>query len=266
MRPGVQKPHCTAPFLVKLFLRASPIGLVTKPSIVTSSRPSQSTANIRQEFTVSPSTRIVQAPHSPSPQAYLVPVRPIWSRSMSSALIWAATATRRSTPFSLNVMSTVADMNQHPLQDVMDELAPIPVGRAKVADRMNIARGRRYSRFDGGVDERFALEGRFGLRRPDRRRRHGAEGDTDIAQGLAVEHRAQPDRDHGDVECGPGAEFEELTDGASRRQRKFDGGNKFGGRALSAAWPDKEVGQRHCAGGKRAVRLAGKDDLSIERQ
>src|SRR5450631_1096566 len=180
MRPGVQKPHCTAPFLVKLFLRASPIGLVTKPSIVTSSRPSQSTANIRQEFTVSPSTRIVQAPHSPSPHAYLVPVSPIPSRSMSSALIWAATVTRRSTPFSLNVISTVADMDQHPLQDVMDELAPIPVRRAHIADWMNVASGRRQGRFDGSIVERFAFEGSLGLRGPDRRRRHGAEGDADI--------------------------------------------------------------------------------------
>src|ERR1039457_329874 len=125
MRPGVQKPHCTAPLLVKLFLRDSPIGLVTRPSIVTRSRPSQSAANIRQEFTVNPSTRTVQAPHSPSPQAYLVPVRSIRSRSISRVLIWAETVTRLSTPFNLNMMLTVADMNQHPLQDVMDELAPI---------------------------------------------------------------------------------------------------------------------------------------------
>src|ERR1700693_2127630 len=266
MRPGVQKPHCTAPYLVKLFLRASPRGLVTRPSIVTRSRPSQSTANIRQAFTVSPSTRIVQAPHSPSPQAYFVPVRPILSRSISRPLILAEMATRLSTPFNLNIMSTVADMDQHPLQHVLDELAPIPVGRTHIANRMNFIYGRRDSRLDRGIVERFALDDGLGLRCPDGPRCHGAEGDADVSQSPSVAHGAQTDRDSGDVEGGPGTEFEELADEIGRRQRNIDGGKKFGALALRPAWPDKEVGQRHRAGGECAVWFAGHNDPRIQRQ
>src|SRR5664279_961301 len=127
---------------------------------------------------------MVQAPHSPSPQAYLVPVRPIRSRNISSALISGGTLTLRSTPFSLNLMSMVADMDQHPLQDVVDKLAPIPVGRTHIADWVNFFRGRRDGGCDGVVVERFAFDGSLGLRRPDRRRRHRAEGDADVLQSL----------------------------------------------------------------------------------
>ena len=51
--------------------RAIPVP--SRPSMVSTSRPSRRAAGSRQEFIASPSTRIVQAPHSPSPQPSLGP-------------------------------------------------------------------------------------------------------------------------------------------------------------------------------------------------
>ena len=47
-----------------------------QPSTVGTSLPSASTASMRQELTVRPSRRTVQAPHSPTRQHSFVPVRP----------------------------------------------------------------------------------------------------------------------------------------------------------------------------------------------
>src|SRR5579864_6007452 len=201
MRPGVQKPHCTAPYLVKLLLT-----------------------------------------HSPSPQAYLVPVRPILSRNISSALISAGTVTRLSTPFNLNMMSTVADMDHHPLQYVLNELTPIPVGCTHIADRMNFIQSHRNSGFNRGIVERFALDGGLGLRCADWPRCHGPEGDAGILQGPSAAHRGETDGDRGDIEGGAGSKFEELADETVRPQRDIDGAEKFGAFALRPAWPDKEIG------------------------
>src|SRR3990167_5470412 len=74
--PGVQNPHCTAHLSTNPFFTASAFGSASSPSMVTTSRPLQSTANSRQEFSDAPSTRIVKAPHSPSPQPYFVPGNP----------------------------------------------------------------------------------------------------------------------------------------------------------------------------------------------
>src|SRR5512136_2150167 len=56
---------------------------LARPSIVVTVAPSISTAGKRQELTAFPFTSTVQAPHSPLPQPYLVPV--ISSSSLSSS-------------------------------------------------------------------------------------------------------------------------------------------------------------------------------------
>ena len=75
--PGVQKPHCRPwwSWNACWITLSEPSGFAM-PSMVVTSRPSQSTANIRQEFTELPSTRIVQVPHCAMPQPNFVPVRP----------------------------------------------------------------------------------------------------------------------------------------------------------------------------------------------
>ena len=64
--------------------RASRRSPCATPSIVRIFAPSACTAGTRQLFTSAPSISTAHAPHSPSPQPSLVPVRPSSSRSTSS--------------------------------------------------------------------------------------------------------------------------------------------------------------------------------------
>src|SRR5438093_210317 len=71
--PGVQMPHCAPPNRTN----ASCSGcLPPRPSIVVTRLPDTCANGTRHEFTGSPSTRTVHAPHSPSPHPSFVPVRP----------------------------------------------------------------------------------------------------------------------------------------------------------------------------------------------
>ncbi len=90
--PGMQKPHWAAPWSRKACCSGLRCPSVANPSTVRISDPSASAASIRQEFTVRPSTMTVQAPHSPTTQHSLVPVRPRSSRSTSSSVWWTATS------------------------------------------------------------------------------------------------------------------------------------------------------------------------------
>jgi hypothetical protein len=82
--PGVQKPHwiaCSATIACCTGCDRSRLN----PSIVVIRRPSASPIVIRQLRSASPSTWTMQAPQSPSPQPYLVPVRFAASRSAQSS-------------------------------------------------------------------------------------------------------------------------------------------------------------------------------------
>src|SRR5512133_3713798 len=139
--PGVQKPHCTAPCATKDFCTAWASGSRARPSMVVSSRPSQSTANSRQELTERPSTMMVQAPHSPSPQPYLVPVRPTTSRSNSSVLMPAPTRALCFTPLSVKRISVLNGMAQHPFRHVVQQLLAVPGAGPHVVDGLGFGRG-----------------------------------------------------------------------------------------------------------------------------
>ena len=85
--PGVQKPHCTAPFSKKLcctFVRCSPCA---RPSMVVISASWQSTARVRHERIGLSSRSTVQLPHSPVPQPSFAPVNSSCSRSASSNVV-----------------------------------------------------------------------------------------------------------------------------------------------------------------------------------
>src|SRR5688572_8249661 len=64
--------------------------------------PAHSRARTRQESCGSPSRRTAQAPHSPSSQPCLVPVRPKSSRSTSSSVLYGANVASRVSPFTLS--------------------------------------------------------------------------------------------------------------------------------------------------------------------
>src|SRR3990172_3163015 len=173
--PGVQNPHCTAHLSTKPFFTASAFGSAASPSMVTTSRPLQSTANSRQELSDAPSTRIVQAPHSPSPQPYFVPVNPSTSRSISRALISTGTVALRATPFSLKLISSLSDICQHPFDDVVDEFLAVPRRGANVGNGLDFVVRRRRDLVDQPRVEFFALYCRLGERGAQRPRRDGAQ-------------------------------------------------------------------------------------------
>ena len=64
-----------AELLVERALQPVEAALLARPSIVSMWRPSQRTASVMQDGTASPSTRTVQAPHSPPSQPVFTPVR-----------------------------------------------------------------------------------------------------------------------------------------------------------------------------------------------
>src|SRR5665213_611774 len=125
--PGMQKPHCTAPYLMKASCSGvnSPAG--ARPSIVVTSLPSASTARIRQELNDRPLIKTVQAPHSPTVQHSLVPVRPNSSRRTSSRNLDTGTFSIFFSP--LTIISTAissgirATLNQATSSDLKDSTA-----------------------------------------------------------------------------------------------------------------------------------------------
>src|SRR5688572_32921430 len=78
--------------------------------MVSTERPAQSSASVRQERCGSPSTSTAQAPHSPSSQPCLVPVRPSSSRSTSSSVLYGANETSAGSPFTLRLTLRFRDI------------------------------------------------------------------------------------------------------------------------------------------------------------
>jgi hypothetical protein len=70
----VQKPHCTAAFFKNAICMGCSSFPFASPSMVVISLPSTVAAKVRQDRTGSPFNKTVQAPHSPIPQPYLLPV------------------------------------------------------------------------------------------------------------------------------------------------------------------------------------------------
>src|SRR5574340_548945 len=167
--PGVQKPHCTAPASTKAFSMRWPMGSSARPSMVVMLRPSQSTANSRQEFIDEPSTMMVHAPHSPSPQPYLVPVRPTTLRIMSSVLMSTGTRTRVGTPLSVKLISCCSDIFEHPPGHVVNQLLAVPGGGPHVGDGGDLVARRGGRGGDGVGSEGAALERLFRRRAAHRR-------------------------------------------------------------------------------------------------
>src|SRR3954447_11788309 len=74
--------------------------------MVSTLRPAHSSASTRHDSTGSPSSSTVQAPHSPSSQPCLVPVRPRSSRRTSSKVLYGAKETGVSSPLRLHCRCT----------------------------------------------------------------------------------------------------------------------------------------------------------------
>src|ERR1700683_400493 len=71
-----------------------------RPSMVVTSLFPTTPICVRQERLATPSMRTVHAPHWPSPQPYLVPVRSSWSRRTLSKVHWESASILRTAPFT----------------------------------------------------------------------------------------------------------------------------------------------------------------------
>src|SRR5487761_2377320 len=208
--------------------------------MVTSSRSSQSTAYIRQLLTVLPSILIVQAPHSPSPQAYLVPVMPSLSRSMARVFMVTGTFRRTSRPLSLKRISVSTDIIEHLFNEHTNEMAAIPRTCTHVIDGFGILRRRGDRGGDGrGFERSLDMAGAQG------RGRDRAHGNTHIAESAPGNTGAEGDRNGGDFKRGARAGLAEPADEAGRGPVEHYAGQQLFGQFDGLTRTDEDLFQRY---------------------
>ena len=99
--PGVQMPHCAAPWATKARCSGDERAVgAARPSTVSTSRPAHWPTATMHAQTCSPSSSTVQAPQSPAWQPILVPVRPSSSRSASDRRRAGSPASSRGAPLT----------------------------------------------------------------------------------------------------------------------------------------------------------------------
>ena len=169
--PGVQKPHCSALRSRNAACRSAISPLSDSPSMVSTDASCACTASIRQERTISPLTRTVQAPQTPCSQPTCVPVSCRCSRRKSARLSRGSTCASTRSPLTSSEMDigAVTPIPRH--RDRGDQAAPRRIAPTApspdagasqrtpadpLADRVLRQRGRRIRqqrRRDGDVDQ-----------------------------------------------------------------------------------------------------------------
>jgi hypothetical protein len=129
--PGVQMPHWKPPHSRKARCTrdSSPSGPAS-PSTVVISRSATMPTGTRQADISRPSTRMLQAPHTPTPHPSLVPVRPRSSRRTSSTGRAGGVRTDRVRPLTVTVIGSSV-----PLVGPLTSSAPPGTRRDDVATR-----------------------------------------------------------------------------------------------------------------------------------
>ena len=102
--PGVQNPHCIAPFSTNFSCNLCNSPFVETPSIVVISAPSYLNAGVMQLNTGSLLTITVHAPQLPCSQPTLVPVNPAFSRITLESISWSFTKNSCCLPFILSLI------------------------------------------------------------------------------------------------------------------------------------------------------------------
>src|SRR5260370_17674168 len=103
--PGVQAPHCAAPWVRNACCNFPPTFVSANPSTVVTSHPSTCPVATRHAQTGSPSNRTVQAPQSPASHPTLVPVSLSSSRSTRDSRCNGELETHTTRPFTRNAMN-----------------------------------------------------------------------------------------------------------------------------------------------------------------
>ena len=112
-RPGVQKPHCTAPASTNASWTRCSESPPARPSTVTTSCPSACAASTRHAHTSVPSRSTEHEPHSPCSQAFFEPGRPSRSRSAYSRLSPGQTSASRAAPLTVSAILIPAPASAH---------------------------------------------------------------------------------------------------------------------------------------------------------
>ena len=150
----MQNPHCTAPLSRNACLerREHAVRRARPSTVRISSAPSTSTARTRQESTVRPSTMTVQAPHSPTRQHSLAPVRrQVVAQDVEQRVVRGHARRARRRPLTVTSMGTFAIMSLTPPSPGGRGPWPAPAGRGPGASR-------------AGTRDRRAWSGRTGSR------------------------------------------------------------------------------------------------------
>ena len=191
----MQKPHCTAPQSMYACCSGWSASRFARPSIVVITEPCAAAAGTKHDITAAPSSHTVHAPHSPSAQPSLVPVKPASRRAFSSVFPPASSSVLAS---PLIVASTApangpaggrgggAGLQQYrlggeavgfaavgqPLETAETSAARLvsPVGRRApdITDRRGVVGGRQRGGGAARGIKRAADERRFGAPEPGR--------------------------------------------------------------------------------------------------
>src|ERR1700731_2219094 len=203
--PGVQKPHCSAWCLRKLFCSGVRSASLESPSTVTTLAPSACTASIRQERTAAPSTSTVQAPHTPCSQPTWVPVRCNSWRRQSAKVRRGSTSTATAVPLTSNLMDMRRCLPERALDHGSDQRAAIVGAGVDVVRRIDRGGGGRVRLRDRGLVDLAPVEQRFDAGKPQRPVGNADDADMRVdraaARVLVVEYGG---RGQGEIPAPPG--------------------------------------------------------------
>src|SRR6266571_6468863 len=102
--PEVQYAHCIASALIKASCNGVSLPSFSKPSIVVICFPAARATWVMHERVATPSISTVHAPHWPSPQPYLLPVKSRSLRKTDSRLTVESTSTVTFFPLTLRLV------------------------------------------------------------------------------------------------------------------------------------------------------------------
>src|SRR6476646_1139598 len=202
MKPGVQKPHCSAWCLRKDFCSGVRSASLDRPSTVVILAPSACTARMRQERTASPSTSTVQAPQTPCSQPMWVPVRRSSWRRQSASVSRGSTSTLTCLPLTSNLVVMCLPRRrgfERALGERAGERPPVGGTGVDVLLRLDLG-GSRLADLDGEhLVDRMPVERAFGLRQAALAVADAEHANMGVGGVAAVRVVIEGDAGHGEI-------------------------------------------------------------------
>ncbi len=249
--------------------------------MVVTTAPCACAAGTRHDITAAPSSQTVHAPHSPSAQPSLAPVKPAFSRSASSSVLCCASSSVRAPAVDRGLdragearrgrarrgrleqyralgealgLAAVGDPLQPARHQRRQRLQPVVGRAAQVADRRGVGAGAPAGLGAGRGVEPGAAQEVLGLARAHHGRREAAQRDARLAHA-AVGGQLDDDRqvDHRDRLRAPQAQLQEDAPPRGPQRAEADLAHQLVGAQHRAADAGGEVAQR-----RRSARLRPK--------